>query len=87
MKRLLKKIAKFFIRLGLSILMDKEVLMYAQDIVTAINVNLPKMADNKRRNYAKDVIRSRVKASGKKIKDRLINLAIEYIVNEIKEEL
>jgi len=45
------------------------------------------MADNKRRNYAKDVIKSRVKASGKKIKDRLINLAIEYIVNEIKEEL
>ena len=81
MNALLMKVASFFLKFAL----DKFLLETASRIVSEIAEELPNLADGKKRDEAVMRIKKELKKVGKDAKTKLVNLAVELAVNQIKK--
>ena len=81
MNTLLMKVASFLLKFAL----DKFLLETAGRIVEDVAKELPNIADSKKRDEAISRIKRELKKEGKEAKAKLVNLAVELAVNQLKK--
>lgn len=83
MNKLLFKIAFFLIKLGV----DKAIWKSVEDVVIGIVKEIPNLTDREKREKAIEGIKEVLKQEGKEIKDSVLNLLIEIMVQKIKKNI